>query len=186
MSQITLSKKHIEKLTSNRKMPFSNATKGAILTENNITLDSFEQAKQLADQLSISLSDLLQDTEESDLDEGIKICRAGQGFSNTIERDGTKYYTYQHLVTTKILPNLMPLHVTLHCNEESKIVLNGGHDSEEVIYVLKGSIYMHWETDKGEIRKAKLNVGDSAYLYPGISHSFMSVNGDSELIALNF
>lgn len=184
MSQIAISKDVVRKWSDGRKLPIEDVIRGLGATETQIVLDSFEQLEVLSRRLAIRPSDLLRGGEESDLDDGVRVCRSGEGPRRTLTRDGLPYYTYQHLVTTSAAPTLMPLRVTLHCTDESAMVLNGGHDCQEIVYVTRGVVRMHWGTPRG-VRTLDLSPGDSAYLQPGVPHSFIAVGEESELIALN-
>lgn len=182
---VKLRKDIIEKWALLRKMNPAEVLAGYTVNENEITMN-YQEMVDLCNQLNVPPSKLLEETTELDLDRGIKISRNGQTYKRTSERNGKKYYTYNHLVTTTAYPTLMPLRVELHCNDENDIVLNGGHDSTEIVYVTKGTVRMHWEYDN-KIHQLDLNIGDSAYIQPGVSHSFMAVgNEDAELIAINW
>lgn len=186
MSTIKLSKKVVQRWSADRKKVFEEVIKGFSMEGENIIFPSFEQVKELAEELTVPIHELIQNEQDLDLNDGVKVCRKEEGFTRTSERKGSKYYTYQHLVTTNALPTLMALRVTVHCNEETKVVPNGGHSSFEFIYVAKGDIRMHWETEAG-LKTEELHVGDSVYIHPNTSHSFMAMNGEeAELIAVNF
>lgn len=44
---------------------------------------------------------------------------------------------------------------------------------------------MHW-TAQSRKRSVDLDCGDSVYLQPNVPHSFMSLDGESELLAFNY
>ncbi|MBX9787089.1 MAG: hypothetical protein K2Y08_07110 [Alphaproteobacteria bacterium] len=183
MLSIELERKHVESLVEGRKMLASEVIKSYEFGEDKVLFKSFNDLKELSDKLAVPLKDFFV---EDDLDQGVKISRKDEGFSRTIERNGVTYYTYNHLVTTKNDSSLMALRLDLHCNDIDQISLNGGHGSKEVIYVTRGKVRMDWETKEGN-RHAELNVGDSVYVSPGISHSFIAIDGDSsEVIAINY
>jgi uncharacterized RmlC-like cupin family protein len=183
MSNIELEKRHVKSLVEGRKMLASEVIKNYEFGEDKVVFKNFNELKELSDKLAVPLKDFFV---EDDLDQGVKISRENEGFSRTIERNGVKYYTYNHLVTTKSDPKLMALRLDLHCNDTTQICLNGGHDSKELIYVTRGKVRMDWQTDEG-IRHEELSVGDSVYVSPGVSHSFIAIDGDSsEVIAINY
>jgi len=147
-----------------------------------------EALKRLADTLIVPCSILSGDNglDDSDLDGGVKITARDEGFRITSERGGAPYYTYQHLATTNAAPELMALKLTLHCDNEEGIVLNEGHDSKELIYVLKGDVRFDWIDPSGEPRMARVNEGGSCYVDAGIPHSFSSIGSTAEVLAINY
>ncbi|MBY4602889.1 MULTISPECIES: cupin domain-containing protein [Bacillus] len=149
-------------------------------------LFTYEELKYFCEKLNIKPENLLKENFKLDLTNGIKVSRSNNSFKRTSERNGKKYYTYNHLVTTNAYPTLMPLRVELHCNDNQDVVLNGGHDSTEIVYITKGAVRMHWDYE--DIRnEVDLYVGDSAFIQPGVSHSFMALNDkEAELIAVNW
>ncbi|SET49445.1 Cupin domain-containing protein [Salinibacillus kushneri] len=182
---ISLSTENLKELCANRKKTFDEIVNNLDVQGNEVYVDSFDEVKKIAHSLNVQVSDLFNNSEESDLNEGVKIQYNNQGYKRTSKRDGKDYYTYQHLVTTNTEPYLMPLKVTLYCNDEDDIRLNEGHDTKEVIYVTKGKIRMDWSS-KDKIYRQELNVGDSVYIKPGTPHSFMAIEEDSELLAFNY
>lgn len=181
-SNLSIDSSIVRNLIEGRKMCPADVLKNHQSTEDKIIFNDINHLRELSDKLAVPMKDFFT---ENDLDNGVKISRKDSAFSRTIEKNGTKYYTYNHLATTKTESNLMALRVNLHCRDEEKIILNGGHASKEIIYVTKGVVRMDWET-KNERTHAELNVGDSAYLSPGVSHSFIALVDDSELIAVNY
>lgn len=182
---IQLKKGAIEKWAVLRKMSPEQVINGLRVEGDKLHL-TFRELEQLANRLNVLPTTLLEEENKFDLDRGVKVLRNGTGFIRTSERNGKKYYTYHHLVTTNAYPTLMPLRVELHCNDEKNVVLNGGHDSTEIVYVTKGTVRMHWEYEN-EMHYMDLEVGDSVYIQPGVSHSFMAVGDEkAELIAVNW
>lgn len=182
---IILNKGTIEKWASLRKMLPEQVLAGKRVVGDQVQL-SFDELKSLSQELDLQPTTLLAEEQALDLDRGIKVSRHSEGFRRTSERNGKKYYTYHHLVTTNAYPTLMPLRVELHCSDENQVVLNGGHESTEIVYVTKGTVRMHWEYDN-ERHYLDLHVGDSAFIQPMVSHSFMAMGEeDAELIAVNW
>ncbi len=181
-SNLSIDRSVVRNLIQGRKMCPDDVLKNHQSEGDKIIFNDINHLKELSDKLAVPMKDFFT---ENDLDNGVKISRKDSSFGRTVEKNGTKYYTYNHLATTKTEPNLMALRVNLHCRDEDKIVLNGGHDSKEIIYVTKGVVRMDWETKDGR-KHVELNVGDSAYLAPGVSHSFIALVDDSELIAVNY
>lgn len=182
---IRLKKEVVEKwATMRKKLPEDVLIN--LKVEGTHVLFTYEELETFAKELNVLPTTLLEENKDLDLDRGIKITRNGKTFTRVSERNGKKYYTYNHLVTTNAYPTLMPLRVELHCSDENDVVLNGGHDSTEIIYVTKGTVRMHWEYENTQ-HELDLHVGDSAFIQPGVSHSFMAVgNQDAELIAVNW
>lgn len=186
-----LERSHLERLITSRKMcpsdvlaPYSQAGDHVLIPDDD--LPGLADRLIVPTTLLVSASPAANDeAEQTDLDGGVKVYRADEGFRRTISRSGTTYYTYQHLATTKAAPELMALKVTLHCDDSDSVVFNGGHDSKELIYVLHGRVRMDWESSDGR-RTEILESGDSAYLRPGVSHSFISASETAEIIAVNY
>lgn len=155
--------------------------------EDVVLIEGETSLKDLATRLRIPVASLFEDGKD-DLDNGVKICRSTEGFTRIAERKGTKYYTYRHLATTDAAPELMALHVMIHCGDDNKVVLNGGHGSKEIVYILEGRVRMHWQHGS-DLRQVDLEPGDSVYINPGVSHSFISadgVGGKCSLLAVNY
>jgi mannose-6-phosphate isomerase-like protein (cupin superfamily) len=182
---ITLVRENIEKWANIRKMSPESLLNKFNAQGEKVSL-SYDDLEQLSKLLNVSPADLLRENTTLDLDRGVKVSRNGETFKRVSERNGKKYYTYNHLVTTNAYPTLMPLRVELHCTDEDDVVLNGGHSSTEIVYVTKGTVRMHWDYDN-HINQLDLHVGDSAFIQPGVSHSFMAAGKeDAELIAINW
>lgn len=182
---ITLTRDNLTEWASLRKMTPEEILNQFEIVEDKVTL-TFEQATELGNKLNVSVADLIVSTDTNDLDKGIKIARDNKGYKRTSVKNGKEYYTYNHLVTTNAYPTLMPLRVEMHVNDEDAVILNGGHDSTEIVYVTKGKVRMNWEYNNAAHQDI-LEVGDSAYIHPGISHSFTTYGSEeAELIAINW
>lgn len=183
---IDLSNENLKLLIHNRKKTFEEVTKGLKKDEKFTYVNSIDDVKSLAGSLNVKVSQLFNDSNENDLNDGVKIQYNNEGYRRISQRNGKEYYTYQHLVTTNTEPNLMPLRVSLHCKEDENLSLNEGHDSKEMIYVTKGKIKMDWKSEGEKLLSQELNIGDSVYINPGVPHSFMALEEESELIAFNY
>ena len=180
-----LSAQKLEKLATGRKMELPQVLDGFASKDGGVQVNALEDLRVLSDRLILPVEQLLEAT-ANDLDDGVKVCRKQEGFVRSSERAGRKYYTYQHLATSKAAPELMALRVTVHCKDEDHVSLNGGHGSKEIVYITKGPIRMHWEA-AGVRRQVDLNEGDSVFLLPNVSHSFRSLDEhDGELLAFNY
>ena len=178
----------LEEVATSRKMPVDEVISGFRIEEGNVLLSGMDALEKLADALIVPRS-LLERTvvaDRSDLDGGVKIAEAEQGYRITAERGGAPYYTFQHLATTNAAPELMALKLTLHCNREERIVLNEGHEAKEVVYVLKGDVRLDWLSETGERRWARVNQGGSFYVDAGVPHSFSSIGPTAEVISINY
>jgi uncharacterized RmlC-like cupin family protein len=178
----------LEKVASSRKIPLDDLLGDFQVEQGSVVMPEPESLGKLADRLIVPASMLTEDAPErpTDLDGGVKFAAAGEGFRITSERGGAPYYTYQHLATTSAAPELMALKLTLHCNREQGIVLNEGHDSKELVYVLKGDVRVDWIDPKGERRSAVMAEGGSVYVDPGLPHSFSSIGATAEVLAINY
>ena len=178
----------LEKVATSRKMPVQSLIRDFAIEGGAVVLPNVEHVNQLADTLLVPGSMLSPgtDSDRSDLDGGVKIAAPGEGFRITSHRGGAPYYTYQHLATTNAAPELMALKLTLHCRNEDGIRLNEGHDSKELIYVLKGDVRFDWIDPTGERRTARVKQGGSCYVDSGIPHSFSSIGSTAEVLAINY
>lgn len=176
----------VERLAASRKMTIGDVLEPGEVQDQEVAFDSVDRLRSVAARLAVPVSLLLDETELGDLDAGVKVCHRDEGFSRVSERDGRSYYTYHHLVTTSAAPTMMALRVELHCRDEDHVVLNGGHDSQEVVYVTRGIVAMEWLGPDGASRKSVLSPGDSAYIHPGVPHSFRAVDSGAELLAFNY
>lgn len=182
MLDIVVEKNNLKSLIESRKMSSDEVMSKYETINNKVIFKNFEELKKLSDKLAVPIKDFFID---NDLDEGIKIGRKVNSFSRTVERQGAKYYTYNHLATTKTEPNLMALRVDLHCKDVDKVTLNNGHNSKEIVYITKGKVRIDWKTENGS-HFSELNIGDSVYVSPNIPHSFLALEDNSELIAINY
>lgn len=181
--QLRLNKRTFSNLVASRKMTLEELSGYATISDDTVSFDTFEQLRQTAAALNLPVTSLLQ--EDDDLDEGVMVCRGLSGYQRTEERDGIPYYTYTHLANSRAAPKLMSLHLTLHCNEPAKVVLNEGHGAQEFVYVLRGEVRMDWKAD-GQPRSEMLKQGDSIYVHPGVPHSFIAAGPSAEILAVNF
>jgi len=182
--EIHIPLRRLKQLAESRKMVVDAVTVDLDKDEHSVRLSGFADARLLADRLVMPMSSLIE-MADSDLDEGIRVCRREDGFVRDAERQGKLYYTYQHLATSNAAPELMALRVTVYCNKEEDVVLNAGHGSKELVYVTKGNIRMHWNGAEGT-RNVDLAEGDSVYLNPDVPHSFRALDGTAELLAFNY
>jgi mannose-6-phosphate isomerase-like protein (cupin superfamily) len=182
---INLNVRTLRMLAERRKMDLAEVLGGAPVEGAYARFDSFAPVAGIAEMLCVPVSEVLVDDAVSDLDNGVRITRAGDGYRRTVPRNGVEYYTYHHLATTLTEPDLMPLRLELHCKDSASVELNAGHDAREVVYITKGSVTMTWRQGD-ETFEETLVEGDSVYLAPGVPHSFMtSGDGEGELLAFN-
>lgn len=151
-----------------------------------LELENFDALKKLSDKMLMPVSELLADT-GNDLEKGVVIFESGQGFTREVCREGNSFYTYQHLATSNTAPELMALRVRLNCENQDAVVLNSGHDSREIVYILKGVVRFDWREEAAEDTVSRsLNQGDSVYISPGVKHSFVALEEGAELLAFNY
>lgn len=182
--QMMIPLSHVEKMAIGRKMLPESVIEKFPVNDAGLVLRDFDDLRQLSELLVLPMSEVLA-LASADLDDGVKVCRKDEGFVRTAERGGKAYYTYQHLATSADAPELMALRVSVHCQNEEDVVLNAGHGSKEIVYVTKGRIRMHWQA--GDVRRSTdLDCGDTAYVRPNVPHSFISLEGESELLAFNY
>lgn len=168
-----------------RKMEIKNFYNNFFIDGENVIFKNFEELKAFSKKLKIPLSTIFKFSEKNDIKNGIKICKFQQSFNQVSFRNGIKYYTYTHLITSEDEPNLMPLHIIVHNTNIDDYILNGGHEAKEVVFVLKGEVRFHWKLSE-DIVFEDLKEGDSVYIKPGISHSFVAINKEAELLAFNY
>jgi transcriptional regulator with XRE-family HTH domain len=141
----------------------------------------------LARVLDIPIAGLLEDTRPA-MDAPVAVLH--QDSAEVIEgrRDGLHYYTYRCLARTPQIPGLIPLVVDVLVDEETSAPrLNGGHEGDEFIYVLEGTVNFRWVADGNEHLEVLL-PGSSAILREGTSHSFTlpaGADAPAKLLAVN-
>ena len=179
--------KKIQELAESRKMSAEEILSAVnIESAEYIEINTTEQLKELSSVLIIPMCELLQGV-DSDLLNDVKISRSTEGFCKTSSRGAKEYYTYQHLATSNTAPELMALKVTLHCNSAENIVLNGGHASKEVVFVLNGTVRVDWRRSHSVSSFSEVLVaGDSIYISPNVPHSFIALEDGSEILAFNY
>lgn len=186
-TNISVRSETFKPIIEGRKMAFHDFLKNHGLEEkgSEVILESFNELESIAKELSTPIKDFFDNAVTNDLENGVKFGRKSDAFKRTVKREGTEYYTYNHLATTDAEPNLMALRVELHCKDDRKVVLNSGHGSKEIVYVTKGQVKVDWDY-KGRKHAGILNEGDSLYIEPGVPHSFIANQDKSELIAVNY
>lgn len=173
------------KVIHSRKMKEQDLLHLFSVSQDMAVFEDFNQIQKLSERIHIPTSVIVGAAEKSDMPSGVKICRYKDGYEQVSYRDGIKYYTYHHLVTSAEEPDLMALHLLVHSTDLANYKLNGGHASKEFVYVLKGRVRMHWQHED-RLYENDLEQGDSTFIRPGISHSFVAIEENSELIAVNY
>jgi len=184
---VKISVSRIEQLAASRKMSVEEVI-SAVSTRRGdyVEIESTSELQKLADILIMPMSEVLRGV-CTDLTDGVKILRRDEGFCKVSNRGGNEYYTYQHLATSNSAPELMALKVALHCGCLENIVLNEGHSSREVVYILEGVVRVDWGSSAEAGRRTEvLNKGDSIYLSPNVPHSFIALEEASEILAFNY
>lgn len=178
----------LDSLLSSRKMTVDNINVSYVRGDKNTYFESIDDLKCLADYMAIPLGMFFFNSGESDLDDGVKISRREASFRRDEYRDGVKYYTYEHLVITNQDPNMMALRLDLHSDGSNATKMNDGHQSKEVVYVLKGRVRAEWANEDGIFFSEVLMEGDSIFVSPGVPHSFRNDHQDvvSEILAFNY
>lgn len=186
METIEFPLKKIRQLVESRKKLLEEIVAPLSLNGETVTFKDLMAVDAFAKELDLPIKAVFESREQSDLDEGVKIGRRATAYQRTSERGGVPYYTYYHLVTTSVEPNLMALRVDLHANEGMPVQFNGGHQSKEIVYVTRGRVRVDWTSTEQSTRTAYLEEGDSIYISPGVPHSFMAAAVSSEIIAVNY
>ncbi|MER2472751.1 cupin domain-containing protein [Photorhabdus laumondii] len=187
-SEISLPKAHVLSLLAGRKMTERDLENNATIEGDRVIFPSFSQLQVIADHMAIPIGYFFSYQKGDDLDDGVKISRRDETYKRDEYRDGSHYYTYHHLVTTRADPGLMALRLDLHSDESQPLKLNEGHGSKEVVYVTKGKVRVQWLDENNSLREDIMNEGDSIFILPSVSHSFSNYEKDikSEIIAINY
>ncbi|WP_298925083.1 XRE family transcriptional regulator [uncultured Ramlibacter sp.] len=98
---------------------------------------------------------------------GPVLTRAGQG----VVYRGIAF-SYEFLGTTAVGKQMHPVHGTVHSRAVSGPEDYARHPGEEFVYVLSGSIDVHFDT--GQV--VRLKRGDSLYFDSRIGHAYVSVS----------
>lgn len=98
---------------------------------------------------------------------GPVLTRAGQG----VVYRGLSF-SYEFLGTTAVGKQMHPVHGTVHARAVSGPEDFARHPGEEFVYVLSGSIDVHFDT--GQV--VRLGRGDSLYFDSRIGHAYVSVS----------
>lgn len=187
MSILNLRKSVIYSWIERRRMDSNTLIEPHQLSEGDaVQFISLNEITELAIKLNVKLSDLFKDFEQTDLHGGIKICRNFEGYRRENVKNGCKIYTYQHLVKTHLLPQMMPIRCTVHNNDISNYKLNDGHKYQEMVVVSHSRVRMFWQKDSNEVQHVDLNEGDSLYIAPDVRHCFLALEEHAEILAFNF
>lgn len=149
----------------------------------NLTLPD---VKRICEGLSVPLFELLRLAKNcgDDLTCKVKIGRNSGYYERIATKNGVRSYHYRHVLKTSSDYHFMALRTTPLYEDE--VYLNDGHATKELVYVLRGSVFMHWQKGLGAIRKVTLNQGDSVYIEPWVKHAFSKIEPDSEILAVDF
>lgn len=180
-----LNKKIVDEYVELRKMNPQDKMK-LVKSQDEFYEMRFDDIIELAKELSVDVSLLFTGISQSDVNDGVRVAKKNEVYARKYTKDGKEVYTYNHLVTTKDHPSMMPLRVEVHLKQDDNIIINGGHGSAEIVYITKGDIIMVRQFE-GKKHTNTLCEGDSVYITPKTPHGFKSNSSqDAELIAINW
>jgi transcriptional regulator with XRE-family HTH domain len=129
---------------------------------------SYEKFSALARALKMDMSDMFSDANGQGTDlQGPIVTRAGQG----VAYRGLAF-TYEFLATQATGKQMSPILGTVHARAINGPEDFARHEGEEFVYVLNGSLEVHFET--GEV--VRLARGDSLYFDSRIGHAYVSTS----------
>ncbi|QUX30591.1 2-hydroxypropylphosphonic acid epoxidase [Nocardiopsis akebiae] len=147
---------------------------------------TLEKLTQIAGILGTSTAELTPGF-VTDLDEGVRVQMPSDNPVVEGMRDGTEYYTYNCLVRTRTLPNLVPLLLEVNVDDPDKAAFNSGHDAHEIIFCMEGDIHFKWG-DPANPKEATIPQGGSFYIAPNVPHTLTATKGSgpAKVVSVNF
>lgn len=133
--------------------------------ENGQTSSAVATLSKISQSLDVSLSWVLDDRPETDL---VLMPKASRQASVGDESMG---YSYELLANRSKFSNIEPTIVYVTPKDENLRQEPYTHAQEEFIYILEGSIYLHYDGEKN-----LMNQGDSAYFKGTKPHLFIPVD----------
>lgn len=129
---------------------------------------SYEKFSALARALRMDMGTLFSENEETVTQlQGPVLTRAGEG----VAYRGLAF-TYEFLATQVAGKQMSPIVGTVHARSIQGPEDYARHEGEEFVYVLSGSIEVHFET--GQV--VRLGRGDSLYFDSRIAHAYISTS----------
>lgn len=151
----------------------SGYTKGYLSRiENADTPPPFATVERIATALDIDLAELVEQETEKTYSANIDLVSTAERAAVSWNNPGAQY-TFKPLIKSYKNKYMAPFLFR---------VLSGAteltsHDSEEFVYVLEGSVILHYEG-----KSYKLNKGDSFYLYSRLQHYFENKQAEPALL----
>lgn len=168
----TLKKIEIESLAAKTGL----STQQIMLIENGVSIPSLGVLIKITRALGIRLGTLLDDT----LKEGPAIVRANEYESSVSfsTKENRENLTFMSLAPNKAGRHMEPFMIDIipEGNYES---MKSSHEGEEFIYVLEGTVLIHYGNDLIE-----LNKGDSIYLDSIVSHLVTTSSPKARILAV--
>lgn len=128
---------------------------------------SYEKFSALARVLNMDVATMFAEGEKPTTLQGPVITRAGEG----VEYRGLAF-TYEFLATDAAGKQMSPILGTVHARRIEGPQDFARHEGEEWVYVLSGSIEVHFES--GSV--AALNRGDALYFDSRLGHAYISTS----------
>jgi transcriptional regulator with XRE-family HTH domain len=128
---------------------------------------SYEKFSALARALNMDIATMFADGEEPPGLQGPVVTRAGEG----VKYRGLAF-TYEFLATQAAGKQMSPILGTVHARRIEGPEDFARHEGEEWVYVLSGSIEVHFED--GHV--AALDRGDSLYFDSRLGHAYISTS----------
>jgi len=187
LSFLYIKKKLMGALLDSRKMNF-NEIEGLYVDEGDFIRSNLLQLSQAATLLDVSLGYIIKQIGDypSDIKDRVKICRAGTQFERLKVVNSEPTYLYRHVMKTSADKNLMVLRTSPMFTSSEQATLNEGHLVKEIVYILSGVVGVLWRNGTGERRNEILSAGDSIYIDSWVSHSFYSLEADSQILAVDY
>lgn len=143
--------------------------------ENGQTSSAVATLSKISQSLNVSLSWVLDDRPETDL---VLMPRNNR---QTSVGDESMGYSYELLANRSKFSNIEPTIVYVTPKDANLRQEPYTHSQDEFIYILKGSIYLHYDGEK-----KLMNEGDSAYFKGTKPHLFIPVDNEEAKVLTVF
>lgn len=143
--------------------------------ENGKMSLTFAKLQQLSHGLSISVSELFHEGEQTPAVQPSAAARRSVARSDMPSSFSTHHYTYTYLHTDLLRRTMTPFRMVLRAHTMRDFGELIRHSGEEFIVVLEGSIVVHTE----HYAPIQLGPGDSLYIDSTMGHAYLSA-GDAD------
>lgn len=133
--------------------------------ENGQLSPTYEKIAALARGLEVEVGELFSPVQQPSLGARRSVTRGGEGLAHR-----TPQYAYELLHADLANKRFIPLLTTIKAHDRAQFSRLLSHDGEEMIYVLRGKVWLHTDC----YAPVELSAGDSCYFDSTMGHACIS------------